>query len=182
MNPLIGGSLTTIHDAKDQLEAAEKMWLGLTEHMVSYMPRFRFTMKDIKNNSLHSFEVNENGVDGSYKIVELKTTNKKALDQFIKNVDQFDAKVEKQQTGGAKAPKRRRYEDDSSSSEEENYPRLKRYSPISIFHYTPTIYNDLDAVLVEQKTTLNPSIGNNMVPIYTPLFKSPLSPFVLVWQ
>ena len=46
VNPIIEGTFQDVYDAKTPIVAADNMWNNLTEHIVSHVPRFIFTMKD----------------------------------------------------------------------------------------------------------------------------------------
>lgn len=173
MNPMIEGSFSNTYDANTPLKAAEKMWTSFSKHIMGYVPRFIFTMKNESNDSLHHFEVNENGTNGNYSISPINVnTDVKVFNNFAKNVVSFENG--KDYTGG----KRKRYEDDSSSSSSSPY-YVRRQSPIVAFHYFPRIYDDI--ILAPDVTTLNPTLETVAVPIFTPIFREPLLPFVVMW-
>ncbi len=195
INPVIQGTFKDTYDASKPIKAAEDMWLNLSEHIVGHVPRFMFTMKNISNNDLHSFEVKESKEKNKYIIsnIEIKAT-KKDFDSFLEQVDKFGEKI---QTGGKDKVHRKRYEEDdsSSTSSSDYYPSVRRTSPISIFHYNTRVYYDTYGGLtvttpitsvpvvpcVTCRTTLNPVATIVNTPVFTPVFKVPLSPFIAIW-
>lgn len=180
VNPQIGGTFKDTYDAKSPIEASESMWKNLSKHIVNHVPKFMFTMRNITNNKLYHFKVNEKKSDSSYVITQINdgkiSGSKKDFDNFLKQVDVFDNKSQKGGNLGKKV-KRKRY-DDSSSSSSEDYPDVKRTSPIGVFHYNAHMYYTPTDVIVETvNSTLNPTLAVS----YVPVFKQPLEPFVVLW-
>ena len=175
VNPVIQGSFQDVYDAQNPLGAAKNMWTGLSEHIVAHVPKFPFTLRNISNNKYHHFEVSENGIDNSFTIksLNLKNVNDEYFNEFATKIDNYNNKDS--QKGG----RRKRYDDSSSSSSSStDYPVIKRTSPISIFHYTPSIYYRNTG---PYKTTLNPQAVLVQTPIFTPIFRPVLGSFVAIW-
>lgn len=99
VNPVIEGTFKDVYDASTPIDAAKLMWENLTEHIVSHVPKFMFTMKNISSDKFHHFEVSENGKTGSFIINTMKiNTDKNAFTDFIANVDKY-SKIRKQKGG-----------------------------------------------------------------------------------
>ncbi|VBB18335.1 hypothetical protein YASMINEVIRUS_798 [Yasminevirus sp. GU-2018] len=189
VNPVIEGTFKDVYDANTPIEAAKTLWLNLTEHIVSHVPKFMFTMRDITSDKLHHFEVSENRETSSFTINTMDIeVDKKVLNNFIKSVDSY-SKV-REQKGGAEGDdigeqdggaKRKRYDDDSSSSSSSStdiYPTIRRTSPIAMFHYNTRVYYTNTAI---QQSTLNPQIVAVTTPVFTPIFRPVLGTFVGIW-
>lgn len=180
VNPDIEGTFQTVYDAKEPIEAAKSMWKNLTEHVVSHVPNFMFTFREISGGGLHHFEVLENKKDSTFTINELELdVESKLFAEFSKNVDEYTKKRNvgemKKQTGG----RRKRYEDSSSSSSSSSsdiYPTIRRTSPIAMFHYNARVY-----YTPTYKSTMNPQIVAVQTPVFTPVFRPALNTFVGIW-
>lgn len=187
VNPVIEGTFKDVYEGNDQYEAAEAFWLNLSKHIVGYVPRFLFTLKNISSADLHHFEVAENGKTNQYKVKELNIEiDKKLFDDFLKNIDKASA------TKGGGKDKRKRYSDSSSSSSSsiEYYPSTyKRTDPIAIFNYLPRVYFGPSKTVVETPviptvavvSTDDSAVDALIYPVYTPAFKF-MSPFVALWH
>jgi hypothetical protein len=180
INPVIEGTFKDTYDANESIEAAESMWKNLSEHIISHVPKFMFTMRNISSGDLHHFEVAENREKGSYTINKLDMNiEKDNFNNFLKNVDEY-GKNREYQTGG----KRRRYDVDkssSSSSSSDIYPDIKRTSPIAMFHYNNRLYYTNNGRAYQYESILNPQIVAVTSPIFTPVFKPVLGTFVGIW-
>lgn len=185
VNPVIEGTFKDVYDANTPIDAAKSMWLNLTEHIVSHVPKFMFTMRDITTDKLHHFEVSENKETSSFTINTMDIdVDKKVLDAFVKNVDNY-SRVREQKGGSEDGQegggKRKRYDDDSSSSSSSStdiYPTIRRTSPIAMFHYNTRVYYTNGVV---QQSTLNPQIVAVTTPVFTPIFRPVLGTFVGIW-
>ena len=174
VNPIIEGTFQDVYDAKTPILAADNMWNNLTEHIVSHVPRFIFTMKDITTNKYYNFEVKENSNNGSYtinKLTNLKINNKD-FKELTNKIDTYSKVCD--QKGGEN--KRKRYDDssDSDSSSSNPVPSLVKTSPIALFHYNPYIY-------YRRTSILNPELVAITTPIFTPIFKPTLGTFIGLW-
>lgn len=174
VNPIIEGTFQDVYDAKTPIVAADNMWNNLTEHIVSHVPRFIFTMKDITTSKYYNFEVKENSHNSSYtinKLTNLKINNKdfKAL---TTKIDTYSKAFEQQ--GGKNTRKRYDKSSDSDSSSSMYYPSLVKTSPIALFHYNPYIYYNRPSIL-------NPELVAVTTPIFTPIFKPTLGTFIGIW-
>lgn len=152
VNPLIEGSFQDVYESTSPIDAAKSMWLNLTKHIVSHVPKFVFTMRNISSNESHHFEVNENMKGGKFTIntMDIKVDDN-AIDNFIKNVDNY-GKIREQKGGNADDSEsesgsdseddklsggkiRKRYDDSSSSSSDsakkKKKKRRKRYNDSS---------------------------------------------------
>jgi hypothetical protein len=178
INPHIEGTFKDTYDAKEPIDAANSMWSNFTEHLVSHVPKFMFTMRDISSGDLHHFEVSENKQENQYTIEKLNLDiNKKHFSDLAANIDNYGKARE--QKGGH----RRRYEDDSdsdSNSSTDVYPTIRRTSPIAMFHYnTRVYYTPLDLKVFD--STMNPQLVAVTTPVFTPVFKPSLGTFVGIW-
>lgn len=173
INPVIDGTFQDVYEAKNSSIAAKKMWKNFTEHVMSHVPRFLFTMKNISTNELYHFEVTENKNNNEFVIDKITNVNATHDDfeDFLKKVDRYsNRRKEHIQKGGKR---RKRYDDSSSSSDD--YPVIRTTSPIAMFHYNPRIYYS------PYKSTLNPQIVEITTPLFTPIFKPALNTFVGIW-
>lgn len=175
VNPVIEGTFQDVYEAKNPITAADNMWTNLTEHIVSHVPKFMFTMRDISSGRHYNFEVSENSNNNSYTINKLSkiNINKKIFDDFQTKVDTYNKVCE--QKGGKKT--RKRY-DNSSSSDSSScspVPSLVKTSPIALFHYNPYIYYRY------RNTTLNPELVAVTTPVFTPVFRPALGTFIGIW-
>ena len=179
INPVIEGTFKDVYDAKEPIKAAENMWKNLSEHIMSHVPKFLFTMRELASGDLFHFEVAENKQDSSYTITKLNMDiDKKIFTNFLSRVDKYSKSCE--QKGG----KRIRYDDSSSSSSSSSstdgiYPSIRRTSPIALFHYNTRVYYADNGYTYQ--STLNPEIVAVTTPIFTPVFRPVLNTFVGIW-
>ena len=183
VNPMIEGTFKNVYEANKPVDAAENLWKNLSEHFISHVPKFIFTMRDVSSGNLHHFEVGENKVSSSYSIEELDLDiNKKKFDDFAKKVDNYeksrDENNEKQKGG-----KRKRYDRDSSSSSSSScdyYPTIRTSSPVAMFHYNTGFYYENNNY---NSSILNPQMYQYQVttPLFTPIFRPSLGTFIGIW-
>lgn len=192
VNPVIEGSFQTDYKSNTPLGAAENMWLSLSKNIVNYVPKFLFSLEE--SGSLYHFEVNEKKHGKKYSIKQLDLDiDQKSFDNFTKNVQQYKNIV------GGGHENRKRYEKDSSSSSSsssdssysvsdsssDNYPVIKRTSPIGVFHYTNSFYkmSPSSLTITNSFKTVNalPIVCPGICPgpVYTPVFRS--APFMALW-
>jgi hypothetical protein len=181
VNPMIEGSFKNVYEANKPIAAAEDLWKNLSEHLISHVPKFIFTMRNTSSGSLHHFEVGENKVSSSYSIQELDLDiDKKQIDDFTKKVDSYEKVREKnneKQQGG----KRKRYEQDSSSSSSSScdyYPTIRTTSPIAMFHYNTGFYYPNNNY---NNSIVNPQMYQFTTPLFTPVFRPSLGTFIGLW-
>ena len=182
VNPIIEGTFKDVYDAKKPINAADDMWKNFSQHIVSHVPKFMFTMRDLTSDKMHHFEVLENKSKNSYNINELGTSiDKNLFTKFSKQVDEYESMRE--QKGG-------NIDDDSSSSSSSSsssdiYPMIRRTSPIALFHYSPGIYylnNDLcPSIMNPELIEVKPVVACVRTPIFTPIFRPRLGTFVSIW-
>lgn len=182
INPVIEGTFKDTYDANRPIDGAQQMWKNLTEHIVSHVPKFMFTMRNISSGELHNFEVAENKETSSFTINELALdVNDDDLVKFAKNVDNY-SKVRDKTNDEQKGGRMKRYDVDdddsssSSSSSEDIYPTIRRTSPVAMFHYTPSIY-----YVKPLKSIMNPQIVAVQTPVFTPVFRPSLGTFIGIW-
>ena len=175
VNPVIEGTFQDVYETETPITAADKMWNNLTNHIVSHVPRFMFTMRDISSGRHYNFEVKENSSNNSYTINKLTNlkVNKKDFQNLSRNVDNYSKVCE--QKGGKKKRSRYNNSSDSDSSSASPMPSLVKTSPIALFHYNPYIYYR------RTSTTLNPEILAVTTPIFTPVFRPSLGTFIGLW-
>ena len=196
INPSIEGTFESVVDAKQPIKAAEKIWVNLAEHIADHVPNFMFTIKNLSGGSYFHFKVNENKEESSYSIspIEKIENDKEHIEGFLKNVDQYNEKLQqkantkneskKSKQSGGKKPKRRRYDDDddSSSSSSDYIPTIRRTSPVSVFHYTSSLYTPvIGPQVIGVRTTLNPTVSIVRTPIFAPVFRTTLNPMITLW-
>jgi hypothetical protein len=189
VNPVIEGTFKDVYDAKSADEAANNMWSDLSEHIMAHVPKFMFTMKNISTDELHHFEVSENRnsksskEDVTFSINKLNMKiDKKLFDDFAKKIDTYDKNIEeKHQSGG-----RVRYDTSSSSSSSSSstdYPdhKIRRTSPITLFHYNTSMY--FPSNYYTYQPTTNPHLVSAAVvaPIFTPIFRPALGTYIGIW-
>lgn len=184
INPVIEGTFKDVYDANRPIDGAQKMWKNLTEHIVSHVPKFMFTMRNISSGDLHHFEVAENKETSSFTINELAlNVDGTDLDEFAKKVDYYGKARDQNNNDEQKGGRMKRYDvddDDSSSSSTSScsdiYPTIRRTSPVAMFHYTPSVY-----YIKPLKSTMNPQIIAVQTPVFTPVFRPSLGTFIGIW-
>ncbi len=182
INPVIEGTFKDVYDAKKPIDAANDMWKNLSQHIVSHVPKFMFTMREISGGGLHHFEVSEDKQKNSYRINKFDLEiGENQFNDFLNKVDQYGKTRE--QKGGHR--RRKRYEDDddsSSSSSTDIYPVIRRTSPIAMFHYNTRLYYTNDNLTV---STMNPQLVQITTPVFTPIFTPIFQPvcatFTCIW-
>lgn len=162
VNPFMVGKFETTYEGSDAMDAAQKFWTKFSTKLTNNLPLFSFTIKDIKTDKLHHFDVKEQMTGGGVK-TEL---TEKALVLSSSAVNKLNEEVSRlnKQYGGRKS------NDDSSSSEDTDYKIIKKfnklnklnfpqpYGPIVYFKYFPGLYG--------------------MEDIYIPTFIAPVIPYI----
>jgi hypothetical protein len=181
VNPLIVGSFNTEYTSESGLDAANQFWNDFSTHITGNLPNIYITLRENGTNNLSHYKIGEKVNKGSKTTeftiseynLDLSDSKKK---QFIKSVEQYEKKVDakiSRQTGGdvEKKPEKKRYKDSSSSSSSDsddyyNFGKYRRLTqPISLFYYTPVIY-DVPSVFIPTFTVpLTP-----YVKLYMPMF------------
>ncbi len=180
VNPMIEGSFKNVYEANKPIKAAENLWKNLSEHFISHVPKFIFTMREVSSGNLHHFEVGEDKISNSYSIEELDVDiNKKNFDDSTKKVDSYE-KTREENNEKQRGGKRKRYENDSSSSSSScNYfPTLSTTSPIAMFHYGTSFYYQNNNY---NDSILNPQMHQITTPLFTPIFRPTLGTFIGIW-
>lgn len=173
INPVIEGTFNDVVDSsKTPIKAAEEIWGRITEHVSGHVPKFMFSLRNVKDHSLSHFEVKEKLSNGSYTIKEIEglDVDSDAVDTFHSHIDS----VRKEQEGGARKrykkynkDGRSRYPKDSSSSSDSDSDsdiysgiefNARTTSPIAMFHYTTKFYQQRDGLIFEHKSTANPEV------------------------
>jgi hypothetical protein len=178
--PYIEGSINTVFDAREPIDAAKSMWDTLSQHIVQNVPKMMFVMQNVSSKQYHTFDIKENSADGKFVINEINIElDAKNVDQFTKKVDDYIAARDKNQVGGKK--KKKKYhsdDDDSSSSSTDYYPSIHRSSPVSFYHYTTSVY---PFTSMYSPSILNPHVVAVQTPLFTPIFNPVLRTFVGLW-
>ena len=181
-NPYLEGSINTSFDATEPIDAAKQMWLTLAEHVVQHVPNTMFTMRNVKTNKYHNFDISENAETGKFMIneLDLEVDNKK-IEKFTENVDKYIANRDSNQTGGKKRYKKESSTSSSSSSTSiySNNPTIIRTSPISFYHYTTGIYPTFPVRV--GPSYLNPQLVAVQTPLFAPIFRPVLGTYVGIW-
>lgn len=168
INPKIAGSLDSSIQSHSHVDAANGLWLKLSEHLTNNVPSFPFTIQNTNDGKLYSFEVTEssNGKNAEYSLNEiplkLSGAGENKFKSYVQNLDNIIQK------GGRENRKHRRLDEDDSSSSSSSDEIINKYkllrsldyqqSPIVYWWYNPLVYN---------------------VPrVYVPTFKAPLIPYI----
>jgi len=175
VNPLILGQFNTEYKADNGINAISQFWNDLSTHVTNNMPSLYVTLKS-SDNQLSHYKISEKIKNGTritdYTITEFnREMSQKETDTFLEKVEKFKSEMNvkiQRQTGGAKKPSRDRDEDSSSSSESTdddeyyNFSKYRRMSqPISMWYYTPSIYN--------------------VNSVFVPTFNVPIVPYIKIW-
>jgi hypothetical protein len=175
VNPIIKGTFKDTYDGNTPINAANKLWKGLTEHILG----------DVK---LHHFNVVENKNNGSYNITKTDvTSSKKDFDTFFNNVNDYE---NLQQEGGKpkkrKSKKKRNKSDNSLSDSDSDsddygkgsqvirYPVLLYNRPICKVHYNRSL-------ACCRETIRNPQLAVVRVPVFVPVFRPVLKAYIAIW-
>jgi len=164
VNPYIGGTIQTTVTAADGLEAAEKIWGEISQHILNKVPVFGLSLENTGNNNLEHYIIRESskGKSAEYNISAVNLNLSREVEgKLVAKSNEVHA----QSQHGGKHHKR--YEDDSSSSSsttEEVFKRLKllkqlnTQQPIYYWWYVPDIYlpKVVDTLFVPTFTTYRP--------------------------
>jgi len=183
INPVIEGDFKDVYDGSEPINAADDMWKNLSQYVVSHVPKFLFSMRELSSGDLHHFQIKEDKETGTYTINKLDiNVDKKLFDDFLKRVDDYSK--ERDTKNGQTAGKRKRYEDEddsSSSSSSDVYPTFRRTSPITMFNYNSGLYYAAGGPIQTFPSTMNPQLVAVTTPIFTPIFKPTLGTFIGIW-
>jgi hypothetical protein len=158
VNPYVKGTFNKRVKAKNSVEAAKKLYNGLSEHFNNNIPKFHFSIQKGKsgNGKIYHFEVQEKKEGDNVKfsiqphtIKNAATNNKK----FQKRLANFKGRSnsllggDKKRSKKKKSKKRKkskRKKDDSSESSSEEYYETKYIStvdqPLYYWWYDPYVY------------------------------------------
>lgn len=177
VNPLILGKFNTEYKAETGLEAISQFWNDLGTHITNNMPSLYVSLKD-ENDALTHYKISEKIEGGSqttnFAITEHENKmSEKETKKFLKHIKQYEKKMDKKiqrQNGGVKSDRSRHKSSSSSSSDDSdsdddyyNFSKYKRFSqPITLWHYTPTIYS--------------------IKSVFVPTFTAPIVPYVKLWM
>ena len=170
LNPKIIGDFNDTVKGSNNLDAADKAWLKISEHITNIMPHFIFTLEEVKTKKLHNFEVNENpkGKVADYSIKEIEIHLKPEEEKNFRNKLSRLTKRTSSLKGGKKKKCKDEDDDDSSTDEEEElYKKIKLIrnlnapQPIIYWWYSPILYKEY-----------------RLPSIYVPTFNAPLVPYV----
>ena len=161
LNPYIKGSFNTTFSGDTPVDAAQTTWNELSTLFTNNVPRFGFTLENVKDNSVHNFVVKESVKNDmvDYKIKQLNSkVPKKQLQQIKKCHNNID-----NMKGGSK--KKSKYNDSEDEDEElkelwESIKAQKKRNKGVVYYwwYNPLIYR-FDS-------------------FYLPTFATPVSPYV----
>ena len=158
VNPYVKGNFNTRVKAKNSVEAAKKLYNGLSEHFNNNIPKFHFSIQKGKSGSgkLYHFQVKEKkeGDNVNFSIEPFTVKNvTNANKKFQKKLTNFKGRSDSL-TGGAKKKKKRsskkkkskrRKKDDSSESSDDEYLETKYIStidqPLYYWWYDPYVYS-----------------------------------------
>lgn len=179
VNPLIVGSFNTEYTSESGLDAVNQFWNDFSSHITGNLPNIYVTLRENGTNNLSHYKIAEKVNKGSktteFTIAEYNLDlSESKKNKFIKGVEKYEKKVNakiSRQTGGdaEKKPEKKRYKDSSSSSsssDSDDYYNFGKYrrltQPVSLFYYTPVLYN-VDSVFI-------------------PTFTVPLTPYVKLYM
>jgi hypothetical protein len=210
VNPYIDGTIKTKFYSETPIGAASELWSSLTEHVIGSVPRFVFTIQNMSDDKLHTFEVSENE-NGEYKFEEVSlVVDKNKLNKFTNNINEYNKQTEavsheiKELTN---KPSRKRYNDnddnddnddsssssDSSSESDSNiffntkknysyYPYYKKKQAVSVFHYNPRLYKTKILKVSKRPSLANPEVISEIkLPVFTPVIKFKSAPLMAMW-
>lgn len=173
VNPCIKGQFKSGIKAKNSLEAAKKLYNGMSEHFNNNVPKFYFSIQKGKSGTgkVYHFKVKEskNGDDIDFSIEQYNLKGaQKANKSFLKKLGNFNKKFESQAGGAPKSKrnkktkknskkrktKRKKKDDSESDSDSEdnfsfstgNYVSTIDH-PIYWWWYDPTVYS-VDSIFV----------------------------------
>jgi hypothetical protein len=166
VNPYIEGNFKKIFSDNNSILAAQKCYINLSKYIRNPMPKFYYTLRDMKSGQYHHFIVKEKANknnNASYKIEEINIdNNKKELEQFENNINEFRNKK-----GGLYIPENDNDDDDLFEEDTELYKshynniyNHRKDQPILYYWYDPYIYK--------------------INTLYIPHFVLPLTPLVQV--
>ncbi len=161
VNPYIKGDFDCNFDGSTPISAAKKCWSELSQYFTNNIPKFAFTMQDVKTGGFSHFVVNEkkegDDVDFKIKKVTMHKKNEKILQEKLKN-------MENDTMSGGKHKKHCDCEDDSDSEIDYFYQSLKGFHnygmPFKWFWYAPTPYRTSSC--------------------FIPTFTMPISPYIQI--
>lgn len=146
VNPYIEGNFKKIFASDNNLKAAKKCYKNLSKYIRNPMPKFHFSLKNMKSGKYLHFVVKEKMQDNkeldiSYSIKQIKVTNNE------KEIEKFENKLESLKLkDGGKLFDDFDDSDDFLDSDSEYYDRYRyRYpyridQPIHYYYYDPLVY------------------------------------------
>jgi hypothetical protein len=160
INPYIIGGKNTV-EASTPIDAAKQLWNTLSDKISNYVPKFYFSIKNMKGGDIHHFsaieEVDDDVVNFKISSINGKVNEEKLLEKIKEHIKDY-----KKQLGGKHhhhKEKEQKKDDDSSSSssssststEEKLVKALKKHRrsvPLSFIDYYPSIYTDYNSVYI----------------------------------
>lgn len=164
VNPYVKGDLKTTVKANNSIEAANKLYAGLSEHFNNNVPKFYFTIQKGKSGDgkYYHFQVSEekNGDEVDFALKPYTIPNSTSSEsQFKSRLTAFKSRLNNKSGGRSKVKKVLKkktmdsddddiFEDDS----DDYYRRARSYvpvinQPISYFWYDPFVFN-LESVFI----------------------------------
>jgi hypothetical protein len=167
VNPYIKGDLKTSIKANNSIEAAKKLYAGLSEHFNNNIPKFYFSVQKGKsgNGKLYHFEVSEqkNGEEVDFAIKPYSIPNStKNETEFKSRLLSFKSKTDNIVGGKSKKSKAKKImrkrnmdndSDDIFEDDSDDFYRMARSyvpvinQPIHYFWYDPLVFK-LDSVFI----------------------------------
>lgn len=173
INPVIEGTFNDVVDStKTPIDAAEKIWGRIAEHVSGHVPKFMFSLRSLQDNAMNHFEVKEKISDGSYTIKEMDlNVDSEQVGAFHSHIDSMK---DANQAGGSSGSRKRykkynkdgrsMYPRESSSTEsdcdsdcdDDVYSGIefttRSGAPIAMFHYTTKFYHQHDGRVFEHQS------------------------------
>ena len=186
VNPLIVGSFNTVYKSETGLDAVNQFWNDFSTHITGNLPNIYVTLRETGTQNLSHYKIAEKINKGSKTTeftissfnLDLSATQTK---KFLKGVANYQQKINErisEQVGGddekktdkktEKKTEKKRYKDSSSSSSSSsddyyNFGKYRRLTqPITMFYYTPSLYN--------------------VTSVFIPTFNVPLIPYVKLYM
>lgn len=164
VNPYIKGDLKTSIRANNSIEAARKLYTGLSEHFNNNVPKFYFTLQKGKsgNGKFYHFQVSEqkNGDEVDFALKPYSIPNStKSENEFRSRLTTFKSRIDNKVGGKSKAKKVMKKktmdsdENDIFEDDSDDYYRMARSyvpvinQPINYFWYDPLVFK-LDSVFI----------------------------------
>lgn len=167
INPFILGKIKTNVKSKSPINAAKKIWDTLSNDVLGYVPKFLFSIKNMKGGRVYHFSAKELPNDTDTTDYEIKEIEGQLNEQIhINRIKQHIKEFKRMQLGGRKH-RHHDIDDSSSSSSDSDIDRhlikaLKHRRstplPISYLDYFPPVFVNDKSVYVPTFNITSPTL------------------------